>query len=185
MPSKTFEDVLKNSEGILLDIACGANKQPPVAGQEWVGMDIQKLAGVNVVHDINIHPWPFPDECVRRSLASHIIEHIPPVVVEQGRTRFLLIEFMDEVWRITKPEGQLAIAYPHGSSQGFLQDPTHCHAMNESIWLYFDPLNEHCGKFLYSFYKPKPWKIEVLNWSPAGNVEVVLSKRREDASYNE
>jgi len=158
--------------GILLDIACGASKQPG-----YVGLDIQPLPGVDIVHDLNFHPWPLPDECVLRAIASHIIEHIPPVQITESGTRFPFIEFMNEVWRVMKVGGQFAIAAPHGSSQGFLQDPTHCNALNETTFAYFDPLETKANGFLYKFYRPKPWKIEYISWAPNANVEVVLVKR--------
>lgn len=176
-----LEKLLAFKAGIKLDIACGAHKQ----GLDWVGMDIQDLPGVDVIHDLNVHPWPLPDECVLQAVASHIIEHIPAVIIDQGVTRFPFLEFMDEVWRVMKFDGAFALAYPHGSSQGFLQDPTHIHAMNETVWAYFDPLEPHTQGFLYQFYRPKPWKIESLFWNPAGNCEVLLIKRREDRSYYE
>lgn len=167
--------------GILLDIACGANKQGP----EWTGMDIQPRAGVDIVHDLNKRPWPLDDCSVLKATASHIIEHIPAVAIYGGETHFPFIEFMNEVWRVMVPDGQFAIAYPHGSSQGFLQDPTHVHAMNETVWAYFDPLEPTIGKQFFAFYQPKPWKIEYISWNPAANVEVILRKRREDKSYYE
>lgn len=171
-----IDRLLQEKGGIRLDIGCGANKQ-----KGFVGMDVQPLTGVDILHDWNQHPWPLPDDCVLQAIASHVVEHIPTVAWENGHTRLLFIEFMDEVWRIMKPGGQFAIAYPHGSSQGFLQDPTHCHALNETQWAYFDPLE--LNGMLYAFYRPRPWKIESLSWNPAANVEVLLSKRIEDPSY--
>lgn len=177
-------NLIKNEGGILLDIACGASKQ-----HGWVGLDIQPIPGVDIVHDLNIHPWPLPDECAIRAKASHIIEHIPPVAISDRRgTWFPFLEFMDEVWRVLKYDGEFMISCPHGNSQGQLQDPTHCHALNEMQWAYFDPL-VFDGLF-YSFYRPKPWRIKqtaqgepILYWSPQTNIEVVLEKRRIDQSY--
>lgn len=166
---------LEQLSGISLDIGCGANKQP-----NFFGIDIQDLPGVDLIWDFNIIPWPLPDECALRAMASHIVEHVPPVSLENGKTRFPFIEFMDEVWRLLKVDGEFMIACPHGSSQGFLQDPTHCNALNEATWAYFDPYENNTGGMLYQFYKPKPWRIKYLSWSPAANIEVVLVKRALD-----
>lgn len=173
-------ELLKKYSGISLDIACGQHKQPG-----FFGIDIRDWPGVDLVWDVNIHPWPLPDECATRAFSSHLIEHIPPVAITEKGTIFPFIMFMDEVWRLLKPEGQFALSYPHGSSQGFLQDPTHCNACNEASMAYFDPLEPNTNGFLYKFYRPKPWKINHLTWSPAANVEVILEKRREDHSYYE
>lgn len=139
-------------------------------------MDMRPLEGVDIVWDVEEYPWPLPDECVLVATASHLVEHINPA-------RFGFIKFMDEVWRILKYDGEFAIACPHGSSQGYLQDPTHVNQISESTWAYFDPLEPNTGGALYQIYRPRPWKIKYLTWSPNANIEVVLIKRRIDVSY--
>ena len=160
---------LDNYEGIQLDIGCGANKNPG-----FVGMDIQALPGVDIIWDWNIKPWPIKSGYVLRAVASHVIEHVPKVALDGSKTRFLLVEFMDEVWRVLKVGGEFAIACPHGNSQGYLQDPTHASPINEAMFAYFDP--DHP---FYQFYKPKPWKVKFINWNPAANMEIILIKREE------
>lgn len=175
-----IEELLRSKAGIRLDIGCGATKQGP----DWVGMDLREIPGVvDIVHDVNRHPWPLPDESVLVAVCSHLVEHIPPVMLINEGTRFPFIEFMDECWRVLKYDGELAIACPHGSSQGYIQDPTHCNPINEATWAYFDPLESKTNGGLYRIYHPKPWRIKHLNWDPAYNLEVVVVKRREDKSY--
>lgn len=167
----TIEELVRDASGIRLDIGCGEHKQP-----NFVGMDVQLLPGVDIVHDVNIHPWPLPDECAVVAMCSHLVEHIPTTAFRpDGHTWFPFVEFMDEVWRVLKVGGQFAVSCPHGWSPGQLQDPTHCHALNENTWSYFDP--EAYDGILYSFYKPKPWKIENLFWDISSNMEVILRKR--------
>ncbi len=152
-------ELLAERQGIILDIGCGANKQPGA-----VGMDYQALPGVDIVHSWNDYPWPLPDGCVLSAIASHVVEHVNPV---DGN----FLRWMDEVWRVLQVGGQLAIVTPHGRSSGYLQDPTHCNPCNETTWLYFTP-----GHPLYGFYHPKPWEIEFLVWSPNANIEVIMRK---------
>lgn len=85
-----------------------------------------------------------------------------------------MLDFMDELWRLLKVDGSVAISMPYGVSRGFQQDPTHCNACNEATWQYFDP------RFgLYNVYKPKPWTILAgfPQWQEAGNMEVVMGKK--------
>ena len=156
-------ELLAERQGVMLDIGCGASKQ---AG--FVGMDYQALPGVDIVHDWNVYPWPLPDESVLTAVASHVIEHVSPI---DGN----FIRWMNEVWRVLQVDGQLAAVLPHGRSEGYLQDPTHCNPCNQMTFYYFDP--EHP---LYKFYQPKPWRIEQLFWSPQANIEVVLRKVADD-----
>ena len=143
--------------GILLDIGCGENKQP-----NFTGMDKRDLPGVDIVHDLEEFPYPIKDSDCLTITGSHIIEHIKP---------WLMIDFMNELWRIMKVDGQLALSAPYGWSYGYIQDPTHCNPCNEATFDYFDST-----KPLYQIYKPKPWCVEHCTWQQTGNIEVVLRK---------
>lgn len=170
---KKVEDVLKSKSGIRLDIGGGNNPNPG-----FVNIDILPLPKVDIVHDLETFPWPLPDACVITATASHVLEHIDP---HKG----VFINFMNELWRVLKPEAQFAFVVPYGESPGFIQDPTHCNPLNETTMHYFDPDPEHksMGMALYQFYRPKPWKIVTQYFNPVGNLEVLLEKRREDPSY--
>lgn len=162
----------KNNKGIYLDIGCGENKQ-----SGFVGIDYRGLDSVDIVHNLEEFPWPLPNECTSLAVASHVVEHINPA---GGK----FIEFMNEVWRILKPEGEFAIGTPYAGSPGYWQDPTHCNPCSEVTFDYFDPLGSLSQGQLYKIYRPLPWKIKINTWHSTGNLEVVLIKRRIDKSYN-
>lgn len=170
MNQQDIKSLLKAKSGIKLDIGCGASKQ-----SEFVGIDMLALPGVDIVHDIEVTPWPLPDNCVMTAVASHVLEHINP---HKG----VFINVMDEIWRVLKPGGHFAFVVPYAGSHGFYQDPTHCNPINETTMAYFDPLHE---SGLYQFYKPKPWKIARQYMDRNGILEVLLVKREEDPSYKE
>lgn len=169
-----LDEIIKKNSGIRLDIGCGASKNPG-----FVGIDMLKLPGVDIVHDLEETPWPLPDECVLVATASHVLEHINP---HKG----VFIQVMDEIWRVLKPGAQFAFVVPHASSPGYQQDPTHCNMINETTMHYFDPDPERTGLGgqLYGFYQPKPWKIVKQYFSYMGNLEVLLEKRPDDRSYH-
>jgi hypothetical protein len=172
-------ELIKSKAGISLDIGCGAHKIP---GANVVGMDFQKLPGVDVVHNWYKYPWPFPDECATFAHASHVIEHVSPIDFERHDT-FGVFRWMDEVWRILRPGAQFKLTYPNGSSPRYVQDPTHVNQWNEVTPWYF--CVEHP---FYDIYTPKPWRMAysehagpAVFWdSHLGDVEVLLIKLGED-----
>ena len=161
--------VIAERRGIKLDLACGPTKQ----GVDWVGLDRIAWPGVDIVWDLEKYPWPIPDECVLVCIASHIVEHI-------SRENNGFFRFMDELWRVMRPEAQVAIAMPYGFSPGYMQDPGHVNPCTEATFAYLDPIHP---SGLYANYLPKPWKYENVSWHPVGLLEAVLSKRRLDPSY--
>lgn len=197
--NKDIQRVLEEKGGIRLDIGCGQNKQPGFAG-----IDYFQYGDVDIVHNVEITPWPLPDECVSTAIASHLLEHLNPhtgdsrlqpladllvkkgvltqkeVTDAMGISGPAFMRFMNEVWRVMKPGGQFAFVVPHASSPGFQQDPTHINMINETTLMYFDPLH---SSGLYQFYRPKPWKIQQCYASLNGLLEVVLIKRPLDRSY--
>lgn len=196
----TTEIVRKNS-GIRLDIGCGGNKQ-----EGFVGIDARNLPGVDIVHNVLKFPWPLESETVLVAVASHLLEHILPSGADPkllGLIQLLLdtgtltrpqvaeyigifndtpnfILFMNEVWRVMRVGGEFAITVPHGRSDGFLQDPSHCGAINEARWAYFDPFEPYSKGVLWGIYKPLPWHLKYINYHPEANIEVILRKRSLD-----
>lgn len=160
-----IDELLKNGSGIQLDLGGGANPQP-----NFINIDKRNLPQVHIVHDMEIIPWPLPDECAIRVAASHLIEHIDP-------TGGKFLAFMDEVWRVTKVGGHFMIAMPYGLSPGFIQDPTHCNPCNEATWAYFDPMHH---SMLWTIYKPKPWFYKYITFDPMWSMEVLLVKLSEN-----
>lgn len=159
----------KKGEILKLDIGGGAN---PSEG--FINMDIRDIKGVDVVHDFEVLPWPFPDKTFTLLSAAHVIEHIDP-------RKFGFINWMNEVWRVLKYDGQMRVATPYGGSTHYLADPTHINPCVPHTFHYFDPFQV---TKLYDQYEPAPWAIQQLYWTPDGNIEALLSKRRDDISFH-
>ena len=163
--------------GFNLDV--GSSDHPQ---KGFLGMDRRDLPNVSFVWDLEsvaeppfwaqqqlgakAMPYPFPDMCVDKLLASHVFEHITPSAS---------IAVFDEIWRIMKHSGQALIVVPHGDSYGFRQDPTHIAMFNEATWAYLDPTHE---SQLYLVYRPKPWKVARMHSSPNHSIEVILEPRK-------
>jgi len=99
----------------ILDIGCGKNKYKSENKKDKIiGLDIVKLPGVDVVHDLEKFPWPFKDNEFDIIIANHILEHLSNTV-----------RVMEEIWRISKPDAIIKINVPYFTSPGAFQDPTH------------------------------------------------------------
>lgn len=105
-----------------LDLGCGGNKR-----EGFIGVDIAKLPSVDIVQDLTKFPWPFKDNSVDEAHCSHYVEHTPN-----------LMAFMNEVYRILKPGGQIMIIAPYYNSMRCWQDPTHLRAISEATFLYYN-----------------------------------------------
>jgi len=93
----------------VLDLGCGPNKQSGA-----FGVDVHPFAGVDLVHDLNVLPWPLENDAYDRVIASHVIEHVDDPVA-----------FLREAHRVAKNGAMIEIATPHFSNRSAYADPTH------------------------------------------------------------
>lgn len=154
-----------------LDLGCGEFKN-----EGAIGVDKRRVKGVDIVWDLEDIKYPFPDDCASILIAAHVVQQLKP---------WLFIDIMNEWWRLLEVNGKLMVSTPYAGSFGFFQDPANVKGFNEATWAYFDPLeNIYSHGELYKIYKPKPWKIVANYWNNTGNLEIVLSKRKDDPSYH-
>jgi len=143
--------LLARRAGVRIDVGCGFNKQGP----EWIGIDRRKTPAVDIVHDIEVTPWPLPPNCATGVAMSHVWEHITP-----KRT----LDVMDEIWRVCRHGASLFISAPYAMGPRYMQDPTHCNPSTEVTWLYWDPDHD-----LFNVYKPTArFKLVAYEVVPVG-----------------
>lgn len=92
-----------------LNVGCGNDIR-----EGYVNLDFYKFKGVDVVHDIEKTPFPFPANSFSRVLMSHVLEHVEDPV-----------ETMEEIWRICKKDAVVEIGVPYFSGLNAVKDPTH------------------------------------------------------------
>jgi SAM-dependent methyltransferase len=107
----------------ILDVGCGQNKYPGA-----VGIDSNPRADADVIHDLGVLPYPFPDNEFDKIICRHVIEHVPDVML-----------FVSELHRITKPGGLINIVTPHYSNPDWPTDPTHRNHFNSYSFTCFMP----------------------------------------------
>ncbi|MBW3023320.1 class I SAM-dependent methyltransferase [Candidatus Woesearchaeota archaeon] len=104
-----------------LNLGCGRDVKPG-----YINLDFRKTKGVDVVHDLEKIPYPFPDNSFTEVLAYNVVEHVEN-----------FIALVKEIYRILKPGGSLKIITPHFSSYGVWSDPTHRRGFAYDTFSYF------------------------------------------------
>ncbi len=105
---------------IKLNLGCGERKK-----SGYVNVDWKPGLAPEVLHDLNIFPYPFSDNFADLIEADHILEHL-------DKPFFI----MKELHRILKPGGSLKIKVPH-FSRG-LAHAEHRHGFDVTFPLYFN-----------------------------------------------
>lgn len=116
-------------------VAVGVGGKPRAG---WVNVDQHPLPGVDVVHDLDVFPWPFEDGTCSQVLAEHVYEHVREPV-----------GFVLEAWRVLEPGGVLTVTCPHWSSENAFTDPTHVRFVTDRTFDYWcdgEALNRDQGK---------------------------------------
>jgi len=72
----------------------------------------------DIVHDLEIFPYPFDENSVDEIILSHVLEHI-------GQVPDIFNNIIKELYRICKNDTLIKIAVPHPRHDDFISDPTH------------------------------------------------------------
>ena len=80
----------------------------------FINHDISQIENIDLVHDLNIHPWPWKDDTIDEILALDVLEHLDD-----------FIKNMEEVYRILNKNGKILLKVPYWNSSSAYIDPTH------------------------------------------------------------
>lgn len=127
----------------ILNIGCGNRLIKGAVHHDRVGHRPE----IDVVHDLNLRPWPWNDGEFDQVVALAVLEHLD----------IDLVASLDECHRILRPGGQMVIKLPLQSGANAYDDPTH-------RWFFtLRSLDQFCpetqrGKD-YGFYTPHKWRF--------------------------
>jgi SAM-dependent methyltransferase len=102
---------------------------------------------IDVVHDLNVLPWPWEDESFDFISAQAVLEHL----------HITLVESMNECWRVLRPGGQIGLRIPWWNSDVSHRDPTHRWFFSLETLDIFDPTTEYGEQ--YRFYTDRKWRF--------------------------
>jgi len=128
---------------IKLDLGCGLNKK-----EGFIGVDYSSKVNPDIVMNLLKFPWKeWEDSSVDEIHTSHFIEHIPDCYISPiGEYKFVPDEedkdlfccFIDECYRVLKPEGILSVFCPNARSNRAFQDSSHRRFIVAEAFLYFN-----------------------------------------------
>jgi ubiquinone/menaquinone biosynthesis C-methylase UbiE len=114
----------------ILDLGCGNRKFPGA-----VGIDRHPSSRADVIHDLDMFPYPFADNEFDRVICSSVLEHLND-----------LSAVMEELWRITRNGARVEISGPSPSSRWLFSDPTHRRAFTSRTFEFFRPGSAYYGR---------------------------------------
>jgi len=114
----------------------------------YINHDISQLPSIDIVHNLNIYPWPWEDDYFDEILVLDVLEHLDDFV-----------KAMDELYRVLKAGGSVTIRVPYWNHSCAYIDPTHKRGFHEHTFRFFD-INS-------SYYKERGYytsaKFEIIN----------------------
>ena len=105
---------------VKLNLGCGYDIK-----DGWVNVDRVQRPGVDVLHDLDVHPWQWEDSSVEELQGHHVVEHVAD-----------FCGFVNELWRVLAPGAVATLTMPHGRSDRAWQDPSHRRMLTEASFLY-------------------------------------------------
>jgi SAM-dependent methyltransferase len=117
----------------ILNLGCGRRR---VDGA--VNVDVTAATAPDVVHDLNVRPWPWPADSFDEILARDVIEHLDDIVAT-----------MEEIHRVARDGAVVRIAVPHFSCANAFRDVTHRHYFSWYSFHYFT------GEHEFDFYSDR------------------------------
>ncbi len=111
----------------------------------YVNLDSRSLPGIDLIVDLDRHPWPLDRESCQEILALDVFEHMADVVAA-----------MDNCWQLLEPGGTLIVRGPTPESVNLWADVTHRRAFNEYSFDHFDWTTELGQKYRYGAH---PWRV--------------------------
>ena len=109
-----------------LNLGCGDTKP-----KGWVNVDKYASFSPDLVHDLEVIPWPFEESSCDEISLIHVLEHL-------GQDSDTFIAIMQELYRIAKAGAKIQVNVPHPRHDDFLNDPTHVRPITPDLLSLFD-----------------------------------------------
>lgn len=144
-----------------LNLGCGS-----VPEDGYVNVDAWDQPGVDVVHNLDVFPWPWADGSAEYIRAYDVYEHVDHP-----------LEFMAECHRILEPGGGLYIHTAYWKNVHSFADPTHKRFLTEESFDYWIPGNYRNQRYGAAYARGRHFeKIDIHLDGPLGDLNVTLRR---------
>jgi hypothetical protein len=128
--------------GLRLNLGCGMNRL-----DGYLNVDLHGEPDLR--HDLEVVPWPWPDDSASEILLNHVLEHL-------GHNPTVYLGIMKEMYRVCQDGATIRVVVPHHRHEYFFNDPTHVRAVTAE------------GMTLFSQRLNRQWIAQGISNSPLG-----------------
>lgn len=120
-------------------IGCGNSRAKKLTfddNWQWHGLttiDHDPNCGADIVHDLDVTPWPLDDDSFNEAHAYEVLEHLG----QQGDARAFFATF-GEIYRVLKDGGILCATVPHWQDVWAWADPSHRRVIAPQTLVFLD-----------------------------------------------
>lgn len=147
----------------ILQLGCGMTPDPAAIRHDRT----RHHPWVDVAHDLELLPWPWPDGVFLHVYAHDVMEHLALPVAN----------WLKECHRILAPGGRLHLHVPWGRGCNMWLDPTHVRGFELQSFDYFDPDTWHGQQYGRVYWPNGPWWHIIQRESEGHDLRFVLEKR--------
>ena len=169
----------------VLNLGCGNR---PILGA--INHDIRSHSDmIDIAFDLDVVGgnrhlnWPIPDERFDKVVALDVAEHL----------RADVHVWLEEMWRILRPDGILILRVSAWDNPVSYRDPTHRRTFHEESFCYFWPIHPLWQEYGRIYFPDGPWfNLHVVErgnadarWPDRGDICVVMTKTQRPQTVTE
>ncbi|MBW2561228.1 MAG: methyltransferase domain-containing protein [Deltaproteobacteria bacterium] len=126
MDVNDYMELVTTRPRVCLNVGCGRDYRKSTDGETWVNVDHAEQVKADAHFDLE-GDWSFASNDFDYALIKHVLEHISD-----------LTHFMEELYRVMKPAGEVDVEVPHWAHHWSVSDPDHKRVITPDTFTFFN-----------------------------------------------